>query len=80
MTKLQRNIYEAVINFSHFTKTNFDIDIQNTQKLYNELNDNDQKMFCFDMEKVNFSFECSGASGQYVKFSAHFLSIKLETA
>lgn len=52
MYKLQKLIYNAAIGFAHFTNNNFTIEIDNMQKLYSDLGEDDKKAFMFDVEQV----------------------------
>lgn len=52
MTKLQKKIYTASMDFSRFTKNNFKIEITKMQELYREMDEDDKKKFNFDVEQV----------------------------
>lgn len=56
MIKIQTKIYSLLLGFRRFSLLSYDIEITNTKKLFNDLNQIDQKKFMFDVDQVSFFF------------------------
>lgn len=52
MVNLQKKISSLMDGFTHFTTNNFDFKTVNFQKMENELNDSDKKIFFCNMNQV----------------------------
>jgi hypothetical protein len=53
MIKVQTKIFGLMLGFKRFSMLNYDIEINNTKKLFDELSETDQKKFMFDVDQVS---------------------------